>query len=66
MSSILNDHPDIEEALNTGYPRKVSRYKYKKLHKNACDVCERFEAEVKFHNTKLCSECAKEESIELI
>ena len=30
----------------------------------ACDVCDKWEATVKFNKTKLCDDCASEEGIE--
>jgi hypothetical protein len=57
------EHPDITRVNLTGYP-KNSNQSYKVID-TVCDVCE-YEAVIKFHNTKLCSSCAKEESIELI
>jgi hypothetical protein len=58
------NHPVIDRIEKTGYPYKV--WEPKKLVYNACDVCEIFEAEIKFKRTKLCSGCAKEENIEIL
>lgn len=32
----------------------------------SCDVCNRWEAQVKLNKTKLCSTCASEEGIEIL
>lgn len=41
-------------------------YRSPKFIDNACDVCNRWEAQVKFNNTKLCSDCSREEGIEIL
>ena len=32
----------------------------------SCDICNRWEAQVKLKRTKLCATCAKEEEIEIL
>jgi hypothetical protein len=58
------EHPDITRVNLTGYPNNSNQSN--KVIDIACDVCKEYESIVKFKNTLLCEECAKEESIELI
>jgi hypothetical protein len=58
------EHPDITRVNLTGYPRGTNQNN--KLVNTACEVCDRYESVVKFKNTLLCKECAKEEDIKII
>jgi hypothetical protein len=65
MSNVI-EHPDITRTIKTGYPKpQVTEYTFKSL-QDVCDVCDEFQADIKFKGTLLCSKCANEERIEIL
>jgi predicted GH43/DUF377 family glycosyl hydrolase len=58
------EDPRITRVNVTGYPNNSNQSN--KVIDIACDVCKEYESIVKFKNTLLCKECAKEEGIKII
>jgi hypothetical protein len=60
------DHPAIIRTERTGYPMPIRHPRFPTSIPDACDVCDTFEARVRFGRTRLCEDCAREEGIELL
>ena len=55
---------ELENKVIPLYPRIIR--KKRNYINTGCDVCEEWEATVKFKNTKLCDTCAREEGIVIL
>lgn len=58
------EHPQITRTNRTGYP--FTPRNPRPAVSDACDVCNRWAAVVRFNQTKLCADCGAEEGITVL